>query len=85
METERIWILIARKFADEASEADIEELEILLKADPLLDEMTSRLFTYVNKHVNVEVDPIKLNRVFEKIKTNNEQHETDTCNEIETT
>jgi len=55
MKQERIWFLIARKLSDEITEAEKEELEVLLK-DNLQLINCCEVIAYLWKHDNEEAD-----------------------------
>jgi putative ABC transport system permease protein len=68
MEEDRIWKLIARKLADEATEDEVKELEDLLKADPEL-QFTMAIFYMLWNAVPVnQTDEGDVKKLLERIR-----------------
>src|SRR5690349_10365080 len=65
---DRIWKLVARKLSGEASEAELTEMDELLKSDPQLQFRLEMFYKLWHAAPPKDTDPASAARLIEKIK-----------------
>lgn len=70
MDQNRIWVLMARKLAGEASHAELQELESLLKAHPQYQVALELTQTYWNQHPDTPLTDSEIEEALDRIMHN---------------